>query len=147
MPNANKTNFAKVDPIQSAKREAVYERGIPFSELPRIADLVSNPDDAAQVKIEFYYDGKGKVALDVNIEATMEITKDDGESTLILDRSISDTLQPLTSEEVIAGVESDYDTCEIINNSLNLFKIVGDSLLLSLPMQFDHESSDVESHN
>jgi uncharacterized protein len=128
----------KVDPELAADREAQYSMKILIKELPRLAEILHSNAGSAEANFVFYRDDNKKVVFDLAITTNLVFECEHCALPFTVPCDFSDTIQPLSSEELLAELKSDYDTCEIVNNSLNLNDIVEDSLLLSLPISLVH---------
>lgn len=120
-------------------RKAQYAKSIAFSEFPRLSEMLLVSDGAVDVWFSFYFDEKHKIVFDMQLKASMKVACVRCGDVVTVNSDISDTLQPLSGEDIVKGVKSDYDSCEMMNNSLNLLDIIEDTLLLSLPMKVAHD--------
>ncbi len=128
----------KIDPKLAADRAEHYSIKIPIKEFSRLTEILHSDAGMADVNFVFYRDASSKVVFDLKITADLVLECEDCTQPFTISCDFSDTLQPLSSEELLAELKSDYDTCEIINGLLNLHDVAEDSLLLSLPMRLEH---------
>lgn len=130
-----KQSIQKLDPYACASREAVYSEELPLRTFSRLREFLVDDSGVVIVTASFYYNDKKKAVFDLQLQTELHLRLEHSDEPLILPYAVELTLQPLSSESIEQGVKSEYESCEMLNNTLNLVDIIEDTLLLALPMQ------------
>ncbi len=138
----------KVDPVRAAAKKLDYEGYIPKEKLERLAGVVEAVLSDAEVKISFGVDLQGLTVIEGNVGTAVKcVCQRCGDS---LELNIASDFRYTIDEKKAKALklEDDYDFAEVDEfGELDLYQILEDELLLSLPLVPRHPDGVCEIPN
>lgn len=130
----------KVDPTKSAQKRSSYTGLIPKDRMTRLADLVVEIEDDIEVVLDFGVDLQGLIAIVGKARAAVKCVCERCGESFELDLATDFKYTPDQKKIESLGISTEYDFVDVDEfGEVDLFSLVEDELILSLPLIPKHE--------
>jgi len=138
-----------IDGFDFAKSGKTLQGSVPFSDLPRLSDLLNDARGALDYAISGVRDGKGRLALRVRINGALRVKCQRCLEALELPVAIDSTLALAGKAEDMEAepLEADGADWVLAGKDMNVGELLEDELLLAVPYAPRHERCGKGSEN
>ena len=131
-----------LDMRKLAARGTVLDGVVTLATLPRLQGLLAAQDGQLEAHCHFSKDEEGRFVLALNFEAKVSVVCQRCMEPVFIDVDANTTLCILWSEDQVVSLPSHLEPLILDEGQSNLWSVVEDELILSLPIVSYHETGD-----
>lgn len=127
------------DPIKFAKKNARLQAHCTLSDFARLQEICDQGDHQADITLQFGQDASRFYFIQGTIKATVNLICQRCNALMTHELDISFLLSPVVSEERAKKLPDQYEPVFMQDESIAVYDMIEDELLLALPMVPKHE--------
>jgi len=131
-----------LDVRKAAAREAVVSGRVPLSSLSRLADVLASAEGDATARCRFSRDEENRSIVDVDVEATVQVTCQRCLQTMPLQLDVHGKVAVVGDDDAAKQLPAALEPWVVATETASLWHLVEDELMLALPVVAYHDSED-----
>lgn len=132
-----------VDPIECLQQQRVFEGTVDSTKLPRLSEVLSEPNHAIPYLLTFSRDTHGRYLVTCSIATTLQVVCQRCAGPLDLAVEVDSTLCVIADDKLAEKLPQSYEP--LVTTDAGMFsplEVIEEELLLAIPMIPRHDETD-----